>query len=168
MRKLFFYLTIAIFTSLGCGSNANLGDNQNSQKDSSVKMDKKSESDLTEIDREPPKDNNCYIMKISKISNKNYLTVDYLNIISGIEADEYCKKKGIPVHDKYVIENNEKILKTFLLADNVEITLLDLMDAKPVSGKRLTDLEKMDLTSIVVNITVKDEVITKIVQIFMP
>lgn len=152
--------TISLLTVLGCSSS--------NTKEPNGESDTVTEGTKIETSKETLNKASCEIVGIAEENGKFYITVDYVNILSGKEAEDYCKKKNIPVYDTYIIENEQKEPKTFLLADKVEITLLDPMDAKPVAGKSVADLKERASLINAIFIDAKDGVVTRIEQFFTP
>ena len=109
----------------------------------------------------------CYLKKVSEKDKNYYIEVDYIKFLTGKESAEEAKKANIPDLGYYIINDDTK-LKTFIIADNIEITLLDIMSGEPIKGKSINDLISRDLSSLVAKITVFDDKITKLEQVFVP
>jgi len=169
MKNVFLILSICILSIYGCSSSSGTDKEQDSLVDTKAKTENSNISNPINIDKESSKDNFCYVNKVFESDKKYYIAVDYIIFLRGKEAEAEAKKRGQPFMDDYIIVNDNQKLRTFLVSENVHITLIDYTDnIQFVPGKTINDLKNKDTSLGICKIDVADGVVMKIEEIYTP
>jgi len=147
MKQLSLFLSIVVFVLLGCGSAPTNNDSKNQKTESSVTentevVEENNTLDPVVVDKESGTDIRCTVYDLFQNNNIYYATVDY--------------------------EDEDPTQRTFQLAESIDITLCDVNTGSPIPGVTIQRLVDKDLAFMVAKMTVKDGIITKIVQVFVP
>lgn len=141
----------------------------NPQSEKKLKSENATDSTQVKIDMESANEVYCYISSIFEKDKKSYISVDYIQFLTGKEAQAEAKKKGEEVCDDYVVVNDNKKLRIFLIADNVDISLIDYSGViKSITGKKISDLKNREKSINICKISAKNGVVTKIEEIYTP
>lgn len=150
-------------------SLALFGCNSKSASDKALNADYKGDTTQVIIDNESADEVFCYITQIFEKDKKSYISVDYIQFLTGKEAEAEAKKKGQEVYDDYVVVNDNTKLRTFLIADNIDISLIDYSgQIKSIAGKKISDLKNREKSINICRISAKNGVVTKVEEIYTP
>ncbi|HMD01130.1 MAG TPA: hypothetical protein VKH37_13300 [Ferruginibacter sp.] len=123
----------------------------------------------------------CYITKIEKRHDSNFIQADYVEYFTGPNVVEEAKKRhradtsvgkdgklDIFVPDDYFIVNDDKTTKTLLLPANAPIH----MDAQ-IAGPGKRNIDNLDYFAVhyennLFRLKVKDNVIQSLYEVFLP
>lgn len=130
----------------------------------------------------------CFVKRVYASGGKNYLEVDYIQFLTGAEADAAAIEDGkIPpgehIENDYYIRNQNPKLRTFEVASTVEVALNwynkgTMADPEMYQGpsdfatlKHVFDTNDPNNQGVIINpykITLRDDQIVKIEQMYIP
>lgn len=139
---------------------------EESNKNSGINANIDNEFDFNVVN-ESVTDGYYYINKIVEKDSKYYIAVDYIKFLTGKESAEAAKNANIPDLGYYIL-NEDTQLKTFIVSDDIKISLLDIMSGKTIAGKNIKDVLSSDLSSLVAKITIVSGEIKELEQVFIP
>lgn len=176
MRSISLIILVLCFTS--CGSN---GEGKTSAfKAASVDLSVMDPIDSTALTRGKQSKQTCFITNITEQEGQVFIHADYIQRIDGQRAVEEAKKRGdadtffldgkmqigVP-NDYYVINDNPKIRK-LLLDPTVKFEFVENPDR--LEGKVENNLDGLKLIykDAQFELTIKDGIVVKVFEIFVP
>jgi len=160
MKNVFLIFSFCILFILGCSSDSETNET-NDRSDNN--------KNSVNIDKESAVDTYCYVEKIFETDKKYYITVDFIQFLTGEDAEIEAKKQGHEVYNDYVIANDDLKMRTFLVSEKTAIILMDYTNGiESVPNKKPIDLLNKNTSIGICILNVTDGEVTKLEEIYTP